>query len=82
MHYTKENFQIKKRETALSNLRFAQYWITDKQMYHGRSYAYAPDDVDGCIYLKKVKNPKIGKIVKVKIIDALVYDLIGEVVEE
>ena len=61
---------------------FIEGYNADKQMYHGRSYAYAPDDVDGCIYLKKVKNPKIGKIVKVKIIDALVYDLIGEVVEE
>ena len=61
---------------------FIEGYNVEKQMYHGRSFAYAPDDVDGCIYLKKVKKPHIGQIVKVKITDALIYDLIGEVVED
>lgn len=51
-----------------------------KQMYFARSYAFANDAVDGYIYLRNVKNPKIGNIVKVKIVDALIYDLIGEII--
>lgn len=49
--------------------------------YHGcyvvRSFAYAPDDVDGYIYVNTSYDDKItiGSIQKVKIIKALAYDL-------
>lgn len=50
-------------------------------VYSLRSYWNAPDDIDGKISFIS-KNPlKIGDIVKVKITNAFVYDLFGEVVE-
>jgi ribosomal protein S12 methylthiotransferase len=42
----------------------------------GRSSHDAPE-VDGCVYVK-AKGIKIGEIIKVKIVDSLEYDLVGE----
>lgn len=54
----------------------------DTQRYISRSYAYAPDDVDGCIYIDASIPLILGEIYTVKIKDADVYDLIGEVIDE
>lgn len=43
-----------------------------------RSYWNAPDDIDGNILFSSGVPLKEGDIVKVKITDALIYDLIGE----
>ena len=53
----------------------------EKDNYLLRSYWNAPDDVDGKIYFKSDKPLKEGDIVKVKINEAFVYDLMGEIVE-
>lgn len=47
-----------------------------------RSYWNAPDDVDGKIFFTSKKELHNGDIVKVKITDAFVYDLMGEEVNE
>lgn len=47
----------------------------DKFAYVGRNYMYAPDDVDGCIYIYSPIELEIGSIVQVEIIDASAYDL-------
>ena len=47
-----------------------------------RSYWNAPDDVDGKIIFSSDKVLEIGTIVKVKITNAYVYDLVGELVDE
>ena len=54
----------------------------DTQRYISRSYAYAPDDVDGCIYIDASIPLILGEIYTVEIKDADVYDLIGEVIDE
>ena len=46
-----------------------------------RSYWNAPDDIDGNILFSTSKDHNEGEIVKVKITQALVYDLLGEEVE-
>ncbi|NBK98776.1 MAG: 30S ribosomal protein S12 methylthiotransferase RimO [Erysipelotrichia bacterium] len=46
--------------------------------YRGRSSFNAPDDVDGLVIFKSERVIEFGSFVKVKIIDALPYDLIGE----
>jgi len=48
--------------------------------YIGRSYAFAPDDIDGYIFLYSVKELKIGDVVKAKILDASVNTLDAEVI--
>lgn len=45
--------------------------------YRGRSSYNAPDDVDGLVIFKSDRVIEFGSFVKVKIIDALPYDLIG-----
>ncbi|HZK33459.1 MAG TPA: 30S ribosomal protein S12 methylthiotransferase RimO [Tissierellaceae bacterium] len=47
--------------------------------YTGRSYMDSPD-IDGVIYIDSLEELNIGDFVKVKIVDFLEYDLIGEVV--
>lgn len=46
--------------------------------YRGRSSFNAPDDVDGLVIFKSDRVIEFGSFVKVKITDALPYDLIGE----
>lgn len=48
--------------------------------YIGRNYAFAPDDIDGFIFVYSYKELKIGEVVKVKILDASINTLSGEVV--
>ena len=45
--------------------------------YTLRSYWNAPDDVDGTIYFESDISLKEGDIVRVRITDALIYDLVG-----
>ncbi len=47
-------------------------------MYKGRSYGFAPDDIDGCIYVAAHDELKPGQIVSVCIKDADSYSLTGE----
>lgn len=49
----------------------------EKDFYLGRSQYDAPE-VDGIVYIKSGKTLKPGDFVKVKIIDTLEYDLVGE----
>ncbi len=50
---------------------------TVAEIYYGRTYADAPD-VDGRVYFKSKKRLRHGDFVKVKINEALDYDLVGE----
>lgn len=53
-----------------------------KKMYSLRSYWNAPDGIDGNIFFKSETKLNEGDIVKVKILKAGVYDLLGEFVKE
>ena len=53
-----------------------------KKMYSLRSYWNAPDGIDGNIFFHSNKALKEGDIVKVKILKAGAYDLLGELLEE
>ncbi len=52
---------------------------TVAEIYYGRSYADAPD-VDGKVYFTSKKRVAVGEFVKVKITEALDYDLVGKTV--
>ena len=47
-------------------------------MYIARNASYAPDEVDGCIYVAAHYELKLGERVKVKILDCDAYTLTGE----
>ncbi len=54
----------------------------DSNFYYGRSYAFAPDDIDGMIVFQSDKELSIGDYVPVKIKSAFDYDLVGDYIEE
>lgn len=50
----------------------------DNFMYVGRSYGFAPDDIDGAIYVASINELNPGDVIKVRILDADSYTLTGE----
>lgn len=52
-----------------------------ENIYVGRTYMDSVE-IDGCVYVTSTKKLKLGNIYKVKINDALEYDLIGDEVNE
>lgn len=63
--------------TMMEGLIFAK----EHNHYLLRSYFNAPDDIDGKIIVDSSRPLMIGEKVKVKITDAFVYDLMGEVID-
>lgn len=49
----------------------------ETNMYIGRNYAYAPDDVDGAIYITSDEELIIGEFYDVHIYETTPYDLLG-----
>ena len=56
-------------------------YLPDDDVYVGRSYMDAPD-VDGFVFLSTSWHLVTGDYVRVQIVQAQGYDLIGEVIEE
>ena len=54
----------------------------ETKFYYGRSYAFAPDDIDGMIVFQSNKLLEIGDFVNVKISSSYGYDLIGDYISE
>lgn len=52
----------------------------ETSFYYGRSYAFAPDDIDGMIVFQSEKPLSIGDFVAVKIKTNFDYDLIGDAI--
>ncbi len=52
----------------------------DNLAYIGRNYMYAPDDVDGKIYIYSPVELQIGSFVEVEIIEASTYDLTAKLI--
>ncbi|MFZ5966529.1 MAG: 30S ribosomal protein S12 methylthiotransferase RimO [Bacillota bacterium] len=55
--------------------------VEQANTYLGRSQYDAPE-IDGLVYINTLNELNIGDIVKVRIVDALEYDLIGEMLDE
>ncbi len=51
-------------------------------MYTGRSYAFAPDGVDGCVMFHGLKEHKPGEFVNVRFTKTSGQNLIGEEIQE
>lgn len=50
----------------------------ESYMYVARSEAFAPDEIDGCIYVAAKEELAIGQRIRVKILDADAYTFTGE----
>lgn len=50
----------------------------ESYMYVARSYAYAPDEIDGAIFVASKRELSLGERIKVKVLDSDAYTLTGE----
>ena len=64
----------KKHISSVSEALIVDY-DPDSYAYIGRNYAFAPDDIDGFIYIYSSKELKIGDVVKIKVLDASINTL-------
>ncbi|XMB72706.1 30S ribosomal protein S12 methylthiotransferase RimO [Mycoplasmatota bacterium WC30] len=71
----------RKRNRALKNtehMTIVESYDPESEFYYGRSYAFAPDDIDGMIVFQSSRPLEIGDMVNVMIKTAFEYDLIGD----
>lgn len=54
----------------------------ESKFYYGRSYAFAPDDIDGMIVFQSKQKLEIGDTIDVLIKSVFDYDLIGDAIIE
>ena len=75
------NFAFEKAEDMVGRvlLCMIEGKVADEDVYVGRTYKDAPN-VDGYIFINTDEELMTGDIVKVKVIGAYEYDLIGEIV--
>ena len=73
------SLNLNKAQIGKSYKAIVDTYDYNKQAYVVRNYAYAPDDVDGCIYINSpyTSNIKPGDIIEIEIIDGNEYDLIA-----
>lgn len=64
------------------HLTIVENYDPESKFYYGRSYAFAPDDIDGMIVFQSKKPLNEGDIVKVLIKSNFEYDLIGDAIFE
>ena len=76
-----QSISYRKNKTHLGEVMEGLVVGKDKNQYLLRSYWNAPDDVDGKIFFDSDRELKTGEIVKVKIENVFVYDLMGKLVE-
>ncbi|MFA5419406.1 MAG: 30S ribosomal protein S12 methylthiotransferase RimO [Bacteroidales bacterium] len=70
-----------KEQIGKTHKTIVENFDRQSKFYYGRSYAFAPDDVDGYIVFQSKKKLKIGDIANVKITSTFSYDLIGDAIE-
>lgn len=71
----------KEKLNTIMNDCFIIGYDEESFMYLARSYAYAPDDIDGVIYVASIRELELGERVNIKVLDCDEYSLTGEVVE-
>ncbi len=76
-----QGVSYKRNKTHIGEIMEGLVVGKEKGQYLLRNYWNAPDDVDGKIYFTSNEKLNEGDIVKVKINEAFVYDLIGEQVK-
>jgi len=74
----------KKNKAELNKIHrtLIENYDPETSFYYGRSFAFAPDDIDGMIVFQSEKELNIGDLVDVKITASYGYDLIGDAVSE
>ncbi len=72
--------ELSQRKIGSELLVLCDGYDTVAEVHYGRSYADAPD-VDGRVYFSSKKRRAAGEFIRVKITEALDYDVIGEAID-
>ncbi len=78
---TQQSISYRKNKKHVGEIMSGLVVGKENDKYLLRSYYNAPDDIDGKIYFTSEKDLLPGEIVKVKIVEAFVYDLFGELIK-
>ncbi|MCF7923796.1 MAG: 30S ribosomal protein S12 methylthiotransferase RimO [Candidatus Izimaplasma sp.] len=70
--------KLNKQQINKIHKTLVENYDPETKFYYGRSYAFAPDDIDGMIVFQSEKALEIGDFVNVKITTSFGYDLIGD----
>lgn len=84
VYQVQEEIGIKQNEKFINTIQEVLTLGYDEEsfLYYGRNYAFAPDDIDGYIFFGTLREVMIGEVVNVKILEASLDGLTGEMVEE
>ncbi|HPD99624.1 MAG TPA: 30S ribosomal protein S12 methylthiotransferase RimO [Bacillota bacterium] len=82
--------KLQKKITRINNKKqvnkihqvLVENYDPESKFYYGRSYAFAPDDIDGMIVFQSKRDLGIGDFVNVLITTSYGYDLIGDYIDE
>ncbi len=69
-----------RRQVGRVHMTLVEEYDRHSRFYYGRSYAFAPDDVDGYIVFQSAKKLSVGEIIPVRIGSSIGYDLLGDAV--
>ena len=72
-----QSISYQNNKTHIGDVMEGMIFAKEHGHYLLRSYYNAPDDIDGKIIVESEEPLEIGSVVKVKITEAFVYDLIG-----
>ena len=70
--------KLNKKEVGKIHKTLVENYDPETKFYYGRSYAFAPDDIDGMIVFQSQEDLNIGDFVDVRISASYGYDLIGD----
>jgi ribosomal protein S12 methylthiotransferase len=71
---------VNRKQIGTIHQTLIENYDSETKFYYGRSYAFAPDDVDGMIVFQSNQPLNIGDMVSVKITTFFGNDLIGDAV--
>lgn len=72
--------KLNKKQIGKVHRTLIENYDPETKFYYGRSFAFAPDDIDGMIVFQSDKAIEIGNIIDVKITTIFGHDLIGDAV--
>lgn len=72
--------QINRKQVNKTHRTLIENYDPETNFYYGRSYAFAPDDIDGMIVFQSEKPLELGEMVDVKIKTFFGNDLIGDAI--
>lgn len=73
--------QLNKKQINSIHKTLIENYDPETKFYYGRSYAFAPDDIDGMIVFQSKIPLEVGAMVNVKISTVFGHDLIGDAVQ-